>query len=79
MNTITLSDGSKQHTLPNWVGIQAKGEPMVKTQWRRTDMEYFNIGGYTQTSNHIGSITCTCKGYHFRKKCRHIEEIRNEL
>ena len=76
MNTITLSDGSKEHTLPNWVGIQAKGEPMVKTKWRITDMEYYNINGYTQMRNSIGSFTCTCKGYIFRKKCRHIEELR---
>jgi hypothetical protein len=26
--------------------------------------------------NSIGSFTCTCKGYIFRKKCRHIEELR---
>ena len=39
MNTITLPDGTKEHTLPNWIGIQKPGEPMVKTKWRRTDME----------------------------------------
>lgn len=77
MNTITLPNGSKQHTLPNWIGIQAKGDPMVKTKWRRTDMEYHNINGYQQVVDNIGRITCTCKGYHFRKKCRHIEEVRN--
>ena len=43
MNTIILKDGSKQHTIRNWIGIQAKGEPMVKTKWRRTDVEYHNI------------------------------------
>ena len=79
MNTIILSDGSKEHTLPNWIGIQGKGKPMTKTKWRRTDMEYYNINGYTQIRNHMGSISCTCKGYIFRKKCRHIEEIKNEL
>tara|TARA_B100000902_G_C26442650_1_gene496827 strand:+ start:37 stop:267 length:231 start_codon:yes stop_codon:yes gene_type:complete len=75
MNTITLPNGSKQHTLPKWIGIQAKGDPMIKTKWRRTDIEYFDINGYTQTRNHMGSITCTCKGYYFRKNCRHIKEI----
>jgi len=76
MNTITLPDGTKEHTLPNWIGIQKPGEPMVKTKWRRIDMEYHNINGYTQMRNSIGSFTCTCKGYIFRKKCRHIEELR---
>ena len=79
MITKTLDNGTIQHTLENWIGIQQPNEPMTKTKWRRTDMEYFNIGGYTQIRNHMGSISCTCKGYHFRKKCRHIEEIGNEL
>ena len=43
MKTITLPDGTKEHTLPKWIGIQKPGEPMVKTKWRRTDMEYHNI------------------------------------
>ena len=76
MNTITLPDGSKQHTLDNWIGIQKSGEPMTKTKWRRTDMEYHNIHGYTQIRNNVGNFTCTCKGFYFRKKCRHIEELR---
>ena len=79
MNTIKLSDGSKQHTLDNWIGIQAVGDTMVKTKWRRTDMEYYDVGGYTQMRNSIGNLTCTCKGYIFRKKCRHITEILNEV
>ena len=76
MNTITLPDGTKEHTLPNWIGIQKPGAPMVKTKWCRTDIEYFNINGYTQTKNKMVSLDCTCKGYVFRKKCRHIEELR---
>ena len=40
MNTITLSDGSKQHKLTNWIGIQSPGDPMTKTKWRRLDFEY---------------------------------------
>jgi len=75
MNTIILKDGSKQHTIRNWIGIQAKGEPMVKTKWRRTDVEYHNINGYTQMRNSIGNLTCTCKGYIFRKNCKHIKGL----
>ena len=76
MNTITLSDGSKQHTLPKWIGIQGVGEPMTKTKWRKTDVEYWEINGYTLSRNNVGNITCECKGYIFRKKCRHIEQIK---
>mgnify|MGYP003121321932 CR=1 FL=1 len=78
MQTTILKDGSKQHTLDGWVGIQPPNTTMVKTKWRRTDMEYFNVGGYTQIRNQMGSVTCTCKGYHFRKNCRHIKEILND-
>jgi hypothetical protein len=76
MDTITLSDGSKQHTIDGWIGIQLPNTPMTKTKWRRTDLEYFNINGYTQIRNSIGSINCNCKGYYFRKNCRHIKEVK---
>ena len=79
MDTVTLSDGSKKHTLDNWVGIQLPNTPMIKTKWRRTDIEYYEVNGYTIMRNSIGSLTCTCKGYHFRKNCRHIKEVNNEL
>ena len=49
MNTIILKDGTNEHTLDKRIGIQKPGEPMTKTKWRRTDMEYHNINGYTQT------------------------------
>ena len=76
MNAITLSDGSKQHTLPNWIGIQSKDEPITKTKWRRLDFEYHSIGGYSQIIDNRGRISCTCKGFFFRKNCRHIKELR---
>ena len=76
MITKTLENGTIQHTLENWIGIQQPNEPMTKTKWRRTDMEYHNINGYTQIRNNVGNFTCTCKGFYFRKKCRHIEELR---
>lgn len=25
-----------------------------------------------------GSYTCTCKGFQFRRKCKHIEQVKNE-
>ena len=76
MDTITLKDGTLQHKVEGWIGIQNPDEPMTKTKWRRTDMEYHNINGYTQIRNNVGNFTCTCKGFYFRKKCRHIEELR---
>ena len=75
MITKTLKDGTIQHTLDNWIGIQQPNESMAKTKWLRTDIEYYNINGYTQMRNSVGNLTCTCKGYIFRKSCRHIKEI----
>ena len=79
MITITLPDGTLQHTLDDWIGIQNPNESIQKTKWRRTDFQYWDINGYTITRDNLGRITCECKGYFFRKKCRHIEEVRNEV
>ena len=78
LNTITLPDGRLQHTTGDWIGIQNPNEPMTKTKWRRTDIEYYDVNGYTQMRNSIGNLTCTCKGYIFRKSCRHIKEINDK-
>ena len=78
MNTVTLPNGNKQHTMKNWIGIQLPNTPMTKTQWRRTDYEYHTINGYSITKDNMGRVSCTCKGYHFRKNCRHIKEVINE-
>ncbi len=74
-----LSDGTTQHTLDGWIGIQNPNTPMAKTKWRRTDFQYWDINGYTITRDNLGRTSCECKGYFFRKKCRHIEEVRNEV
>ena len=79
MNTVTLPNGNKQHTMKNWIGIQLPNTPMTKTQWRRTDYEYHTINGYSVTKDNMGRVSCTCKGYHFRKNCRHVEEVANEM
>ena len=76
MITKTLDNGTIQHTLENWIGIQQPNEPMTKTKWRRTDVEYHNINGYTQMRNSVGNFTCTCKGFYFRKNCRHIKDLK---
>ena len=78
MHTITLPNGNKQNTMKNWIGIQLPNTPMTKTQWRRTDYEYHTINGYSVTKDNMGRVSCTCKGYHFRKNCRHIKEVTNE-
>ena len=89
MDTITLSDGRLQHTLENWIGIQQPNESMAKTKWRRTDIEYYEVKSaskskpgvvytYTVTKNTLGSLSCDCLGYRYRKNCRHIKELNDK-
>ena len=39
----------------------------------------FNIGGYTQTGIGTEQPTCTCKGYKYKKMCKHIGEAQDRL
>ena len=77
METTTLPDGRLKHTLEGWIGIQNPNQSITKTKWRRTDTQYWTINGYTVTRNNDGKMTCECKGYKFRKNCRHITEANN--
>ena len=77
METTTLPDGRLKHTLEGWIGIQNPNQSITKTKWRRTDTQYLTINGYTVTRNNDGTMTCECKGYKFRKNCRHIMEVKH--
>ena len=77
METTTLPDGRLKHTLEGWIGIQNPNQSITKTKWRRTDTQYWTINGYTITRDDEGKMTCECKGYRFRKNCRHITEAKN--
>ena len=76
-DTTTLPDGRLKHTLEGWIGIQNPNQSITKTKWRRTDTQYWTINGYTITRDNEGKMTCECKGYRFRKNCRHITEANN--
>ena len=77
METTTLPDGRLKHTLEGWIGIQNPNQSIIKTKWSRTDTQYWTINGYTITRDNEGKMTCECKGYRFRKNCRHITEAKN--
>ena len=78
-DTTTLTDGRLKHKIEGWTGYQNPGEPMTKTKWLRDDMEYHEIQGsnsiYIVTRDKTGRINCECKGFQFRKRCKHILEI----
>jgi hypothetical protein len=90
LDTITLSDGRLQHKTGDWIGIQNPDEPITKTKWRRTDIEYYEVKSdskskpgvvytYTVTKNILGSMACDCIGYRYHKDCKHIKEINEQV
>ena len=90
MNTITLSDGRLKHTLDDWIGYQNPNEPMTKTKWFKKGMKYWEVKSaskskpgvvytYTVTKDALGKMTCSCLGYNFHKKCKHLSEVSDEV
>ena len=79
IKTIMLSGGKRKHTMEGWIGYSNPNEGMNKTKWRRTDVEYYEVNGYEITRNNVGKLACQCKGYIFRKNCKHITEIEEGL
>ena len=34
----------------------------------------WSLNGYQQYY-HLGELLCTCKGFHFRRTCKHVKEV----
>jgi hypothetical protein len=78
MTSTTLTDGRIKHEIPGWVGYQSPGQSMLKTKWFKDGVKYWEVEGsqtYLVTKDTMGKMNCECKGFMFRKKCRHITEI----
>ena len=78
MISTTLSDGTIKHTTLGWVGYQKPGQSMLMTKWFKDGVKYWEVKGsqtYLVTQDTSGKMNCECKGFMFRKKCRHITEI----
>ena len=35
----------------------------------------WSVGGYIQNVNHQYELECSCKGYQYRKICKHVTEL----
>ena len=79
MITTTLSDGRLKHEIEGWTGYQNPSQPMTKTKWLKDGVKYWEVKGtkntYIVTCNGTGKMNCECKGFMFRKKCKHVTEI----
>ena len=83
MNTIELKDGRLKHRIEGWTGYQNPNESMAKTKWYKDGVKYWEVKGSTNTyvvkSDDRNLLSCECKGFIFRKKCKHIQEIVNKI
>ena len=43
LKSITLPDGVIKYTLDDWIGYRQPGQPMLKTKWRKTNIEYWEF------------------------------------
>tara|TARA_R100001443_G_C3313575_1_gene168347 strand:+ start:502 stop:771 length:270 start_codon:yes stop_codon:yes gene_type:complete len=83
LKSITLPDGVIKYTLDDWIGYRQPGQPMLKTKWRKTNIEYWefpnskNNNVYTVQKDNMNIFSCDCPGYRFHRKCRHIVAIKN--
>lgn len=39
--------------------------------------KFFDIGGYHQ-SFAVGEVVCSCKGFKYHKKCKHVKQIADD-
>ncbi len=45
-----------------------------KTEWKVK-----GSSGYYKVRLKAGKLVCDCKGFMFRKKCKHVEQVKNEV
>ena len=76
IKTIMLTGGKQKHTMKGWLGYTNPNEGLNKAKWYRTDFTYHTINGYSVTEDNTGKISCNCKGFYFRKDCKHIKGLR---
>jgi hypothetical protein len=75
---IPVPDGTTRADLPKYM----TWEPFTEAPQAPSGRVWTVQGskGQTYTVEAVsGFLTCSCKGYQFRRKCRHIEEVKQSV
>ena len=89
MTSVTLPDGRIKHSTDGWTGYQNSGEPITKTKWVKHGTKQWQVKSaskskpgvvytYTVLKDNLNKFSCSCLGYRYQKKCKHITEILNK-
>jgi len=72
-------DKLKNGTLPKtgWIATHKLGEETESKQWQVDSSSGKDF--YTVKLHANGTWSCNCVGFTFRRKCRHIEELKNKI
>ena len=74
---IPVPDGTTRADLPNymtWEPPQSAADAPQAARWTVKGSK----GNSYRVEAYSGSWRCSCKGYEFRRKCRHIEEVKRD-
>tara|TARA_B100000941_G_scaffold254540_1_gene202782 strand:- start:174 stop:665 length:492 start_codon:yes stop_codon:yes gene_type:complete len=77
-NWIEVPDDTTFEDLDRYMVVRQRSDTSPVAEVRTYDVEGSKGNTYTVT-DHGGTWTCTCAGFGWRRKCRHIREVRDEL
>ncbi len=77
---IPVPDGTTRDDLPKYMTWETYSAPKATES---PQMDRWTVEGSKGNSYRVeaynGSWRCSCKGYEFRRKCRHIEEVKQNV
>lgn len=74
---IPVPDGTTRADLPKYMTWESLSKPSEAAQGRSWSVQGSRGQTYTVAAQN-GAWRCTCKGYQFRRSCRHITEIKEK-
>ena len=79
---LRVPDDTTREDLPRWMVVkpaERKPEPVTGQSWkvRGSKGDEYTVTQHATDSRQI-FFSCTCPGYGFRRKCRHIKGIKKE-